>query len=152
MEPSLKIKIEQTVREILQESDMDSTTEYQIRKIASKKLGLDLNESKYKAFVRHVVNNFLEEQRLKEEQGDQSKEPEYDDDGDLIVCRLSDKRKVTIQNFRGTTLVSIREFYKRDGKELPTSKGISLKEEQWSALKKNIPAIERAIREMEDRV
>ncbi|EEF51378.1 RNA polymerase II transcriptional coactivator KELP [Ricinus communis] len=151
MEPKLKIKIEETVREILEESDMETTTENQIRKIASRKLELDLNKSEYKAFVRHVVNNFLEEQNAKEEQG-HSKEPEFDDDGDLIVCRLSEKRKVTIQNFRGTTLVSIREFYKKDGKELPTSKGISLKEEQWSALKKNIPAIEEAIREMEDRL
>jgi len=30
---------------------------------------------------------------------------------------------VTIQDFRGKTLVSIREYYKKDGKELPTSKG-----------------------------
>ncbi|OAY56336.1 RNA polymerase II transcriptional coactivator KELP isoform X1 [Manihot esculenta] len=152
MEPKLKIQIEQTVREILEQSDMDSTTEYQIRKMASKKLDLNLDVSEYKAFVRHVVNTFLEEQRAKEEEGDKSKEKEFDDDGDLIVCRLSDKRRVTIQNFRGTALVSIREFYKKDGKELPSSKGISLKEEQWSALKKNIPAIEKAIRKMEDRL
>ena len=37
--------------------------------------------------------------------------------------QLSDKRKVTIQDFRGKTLVSIREFYRKDGKELPSSKG-----------------------------
>jgi len=30
---------------------------------------------------------------------------------------------VTIQEFRGKTLLSIREYYKKDGKELPTSKG-----------------------------
>lgn len=30
---------------------------------------------------------------------------------------------MTIQEFRGKTLVSIREYYKKDGKELPTSKG-----------------------------
>lgn len=89
MEPKLKIQIEQTVREILEQSDMDSTTEYQIRKMASKKLDLNLDVSEYKAFVRHVVNTFLEEQRAKEEEGDKSKEKEFDDDGDLIVCRVS---------------------------------------------------------------
>jgi hypothetical protein len=30
---------------------------------------------------------------------------------------------VTIQEFKGKSLVSIREYYKKDGKELPTSKG-----------------------------
>lgn len=40
-----------------------------------------------------------------------------------MVIQLSDKRKVTIQDFRGKTLVSIREFYRKDGKELPSSKG-----------------------------
>ena len=89
MEPQMKIRIEEVVREILEESDMETTTEHQIRKKASENLGLDLNEPKYKAFVRHVVNNFLEEQRAKEEaleEGGSNKE--YDDDGDLIVCRV----------------------------------------------------------------
>ena len=30
---------------------------------------------------------------------------------------------MTIQDFRGKTLVSIREYYSKEGKELPTSKG-----------------------------
>lgn len=34
---------------------------------------------------------------------------------------------MTIQEFKGKTLVSIREYYKKDGKELPTSKGTYLK-------------------------
>ncbi|KAL2527731.1 F-box protein SKIP8 [Abeliophyllum distichum] len=64
---------------------------------------------------------------------------------------LSDKRRVTISDFRGKTLVSMREYYKRDGKELPTAKGISLTAEQWSTFKKNVPAIEKAIKKMESR-
>ncbi|KAI8000008.1 RNA polymerase II transcriptional coactivator KELP [Camellia lanceoleosa] len=35
---------------------------------------------------------------------------------------LSEKRRVTIQDFRGKTLVSMREYYRRDGKDLPTAK------------------------------
>ncbi|GMP53719.1 hypothetical protein CsSME_00019103 [Camellia sinensis var. sinensis] len=50
---------------------------------------------------------------------------EYDDDGDLIICRLSEKRRVTIQDFRGKTLVSMREYYRRDDKDLPTLKAVS---------------------------
>ncbi|TYK00078.1 RNA polymerase II transcriptional coactivator KELP [Cucumis melo var. makuwa] len=34
----------------------------------------------------------------------------YDDDGDLIVCWLSSKRKVTIQDFKGKTLVKVGEL------------------------------------------
>ncbi|KAL4360783.1 hypothetical protein GQ457_04G037450 [Hibiscus cannabinus] len=152
MDGETREKIKKTVTEILEEADMNQMTEYKIRQIASKKLELDLSESKYKAYVRHVVNSFLEDLKAKQEAeeaeavaGDQ----EFDDDGDLIICRLSDKRRVTIQDFRGKTLVSIREYYKKDGKELPSSKGISLTEEQWSALKKNIPNIEKAVRKME---
>lgn len=93
-----------------------------------------------------------EEEEVEEDRGKSSGVKEYDDDGDLIICRLSDRRRVTIQDFRGKTLVSIREFYRKDGKELPSSKGISLTAEQWSAFKKNVPAIEEAIQKMESRL
>ncbi|GLT47432.1 hypothetical protein SLA2020_487580 [Shorea laevis] len=162
MEPQVKEKIETTVREMLEESDMNEVTEYKIRKLASEKLGINLSEAKYKAFVKEVVASFLDELKAKEEEEEEeeaaaddgnkgSSNQEYDDDGDLIVCKLNDKRKVMIQEFRGKTLVSIREYYKKDGKELPTSKGISLTEEQWSAFRKNISNIEKAIEKMEAR-
>lgn len=73
-----------------------------------------------------------------------------DDNGDLVICKLSDRRSVTIQNFRGQKLVSIREFYEKDGKLLPSSKGISLKKEQWEAFKKGVPAIEAAIEKIKE--
>ncbi|XVF53102.1 hypothetical protein PTKIN_Ptkin05aG0072700 [Pterospermum kingtungense] len=156
MDSETREKIKKTVREILEEADMDEMTEYKIRQLASRKLDLNLSDSKYKAYVRHVVNSFLEEQKAKQEEEEEAdatdnndNQKEFDDEGDLIVCRLSEKRRVTIQEFRGKTLVSIREYYKKDGKELPSSKGISLTEEQWSTFKKNIPDIEKAIRKME---
>lgn len=153
MDAETREKIKKTVRGILEESDMDEMTEYKIRQLASQKLELNLSDSKYKAYVRHVVNSFLEEQKAKQEAADaddnNDNQKEFDDDGDLIVCRLSEKRRVTIQDFRGKTLVSIREYYKKDGKELPSSKGISMTEEQWSTFKKNIPNIEKAVRKLE---
>ncbi|XP_057457119.1 RNA polymerase II transcriptional coactivator KELP-like [Lotus japonicus] len=89
--------------------------------------GLDLSLPPFKAFVKQIVQAFLEEkqQQLDEEQQEQqgvTQDKEFDDDGDLIICKLSEKRKVTIQDFRGKTLVSIREYYRKDGKDLPTSK------------------------------
>ncbi|KAK0586295.1 hypothetical protein LWI29_004434 [Acer saccharum] len=160
MKPETKAKIEEAVREILGKSDMSETTEYQIRKQASDKLGLDLSQSEYKAFVRHIVNSFLEEQedKSKEQQEEEEVEEEgngngeYDDEGNLIVCKLSDKRRVTIQDFRGKTLISIREYYRKDGKELPSSKGISLTEDQWSIFKTHVPDIEKAVQKMESRI
>ena len=44
----------------------------------------------------------------------------------MFLLQLSTKRRVTLQEFRGKTLVSIREYYMKDGKELPSSKGIHL--------------------------
>ncbi|GAV88779.1 PC4 domain-containing protein/DEK_C domain-containing protein [Cephalotus follicularis] len=174
MEAIQKEKIEKTVREILDEADMNETTEYQVRKAASDKLNINLSEPKHKAFVRQVVDSFLQEQKTKLEQQQQQQQEEdenddkeaeaeaeeaeetdnskeFDDEGNLIICRLSSRRKVTVQDFRGRNLVSVREYYCKGDKELPTSKGISLTEEQWSALKKNIPAIEKAVWKMESK-
>ncbi|CAK9324476.1 unnamed protein product [Citrullus colocynthis] len=157
MDSEIQRRIEEAVRRILESSDMDEMTESKIRALASKDLDLDLSKSPYKTFVRNVVESFLQE-RSEEQPQDQpedvsaAKEKEYDDDGDLIVCWLSSKRKVTIQDFRGKTLVSIREFYRKDGKDLPTAKGISLTEEQWSVFKKNVPAIEKAIKNMQSQI
>ncbi|XP_022985428.1 RNA polymerase II transcriptional coactivator KELP-like isoform X2 [Cucurbita maxima] len=169
MDSKIQRRIEEAVRRILESSDMDEMTESKIRALASKDLDLDLSKSPYKALVRKVVESFLQkrsEDQLQEEAEDASadqlqeeaedasaaKEKEYDDDGDLIVCWLSSKRKVTIQDFRGKTLVSIREFYRKDGKDLPTAKGISLTEEQWSVFKNNVPAIEKAIKNMQSQI
>jgi len=162
-----KQRIEETVRRILQESNMDEVTESKIRKQASEELGLNLSQPHFKAFVKQVVGAFLqeiEEQQQQQEENDEeegeeeqgvSQGKEYDDEGNLIICKvclvflsseplfafyrwqwekgssvnfvfgfqLSDKRRVTVQDFRGKTLVSIREYYKKDGKELPSSKG-----------------------------
>lgn len=135
---------------------MDQVTESKIRKQASQELDLDLSKPPFKAFVKQVVESFLEEQRRKEEEEEEPREEnqdrEYDDNGDLVICRLSHKRKVTVQEFKGKPLVSLREFFTKEGKELPTAKGISLTEEQWSVFKKNVPAIEKAIQEMESRI
>ncbi|KAI3727742.1 hypothetical protein L6452_16362 [Arctium lappa] len=178
MDPEMAKKIEETVLEVLKSSDMDSTTEFQVRKSASEKLMIDLSKSERKKLVRNVVQTYLEEQQSKAEADEKASEQgeeedveveeddsedekkkkgkkgakEYDDEGDLIICRLSDKRRVTITEFRGKGLVSLREYYKKDGKELPSSKGISLTVEQWSTFSKNVPAIEKAIKKMEERL
>ena len=108
MKAETKAKIEGTVREILVKSDMTETTEFQIRKQASEKMGLDLSQPEYKAFVRHVVTTFLEEQdqKSKEEQEEEEENEavkndnaEYDDEGNLIICQVGFFFKKTHKKF-----------------------------------------------------
>ena len=96
MDEESKVKIEETVREILNESDMTEMTEFKVRNLASERLGIDLSDKSHKAFVRGIVKSFLEEVESKqqheeeEEEEDRAKEgnKELDDDGDLIICRV----------------------------------------------------------------
>lgn len=172
IDPEIKQKIEEAVLEILNTVDMEETTEFKVRSMAAEKLGLDLSVPERKRFVRHVVESFLlskkdqeqgeheqeeakeieevEEEAEGEEEEEGKKKREFDEAGDLIICRLSNKRRVTVQEFKGKTLVSIREYYDKDGKELPSSKGISLTPEQWEAFCKAVPKIEDAIKQLED--
>ncbi|KAL5604900.1 hypothetical protein BROUX41_001769 [Berkeleyomyces rouxiae] len=55
--------------------------------------------------------------------------------------QLSGKRKVTLSEFKGSTYVNIREYYEKDGEELPGKKGISLNLEQYRTLIATIPKI-----------
>ncbi|RZS00654.1 hypothetical protein BHM03_00030411 [Ensete ventricosum] len=177
MDEETKRQIAETVLEILRDADMTSTTEFKVRSLAAEKLGIDLSHPDRKLFVRGVVESFLvsqnsndghdddksdprqeqEEVAVEQPEGDREEEEEeeededegakkrrrgpkeYDDDGDLIICR----------DFRGKTLLSIREYYMKDGKEMPSSKGISLTVEQWEAFRDAVPAIEAAIKKLE---
>ncbi|KAJ1689367.1 hypothetical protein LUZ63_013522 [Rhynchospora breviuscula] len=165
-------RIKEAVLDILKESDMASMTESKVRAEAAERLGLDLSVRHRKKFVRKVVESFLatkeeeaekekvqevqEEEVEEEEEEDEetdkrdlgNRQYECDDNGDPIICALSSKRRVTLQEFRGKTLVSIREFYEKDGKQLPSSKGISLTVEQWEAFRNAVPAIEDAIKQL----
>lgn len=51
-------------------------------------------------------------------------------------------KKLTVDQFRGTTTVSLREYYLKDGAdELPGKKGINLNAAQWATLYSNIDAL-----------
>jgi activated RNA polymerase II transcriptional coactivator p15 len=63
----------------------------------------------------------------------------------LIIFQLSAKKRVTVGEFKGNTLVNLREYYEKDGKELPGKQGISLTIEQFTALVLAIPDIKKAL-------
>ncbi|PON36485.1 RNA polymerase II transcriptional coactivator KELP [Parasponia andersonii] len=147
MEAERARKIEETVVEILKKTNLEEATEFKVRVAASELLGIDLSErAEYKTLVRSTVDKFLvsEEQLVLEKRNNEG--------GDRFICKLSEKRNVMVHDFRGKTLVSIREFYRNDGKQLPSGKGISLSAEQWSAFKKSVPAIEEVIRKMDSKL
>ncbi|KAL1886984.1 hypothetical protein Cpir12675_006778, partial [Ceratocystis pirilliformis] len=58
---------------------------------------------------------------------------------------LSEKRKITLSEFKGATYVNIREYYDKDGVELPGKKGISLNLEQYRTLMATIPKINNVL-------
>lgn len=67
---------------------------------------------------------------------------ETNDEGDRFL-RLSNNRRVTVRQFKGKTLVDIRETYEKDGKALPGKKGISLSAEQFEKLKQSMGLVSR---------
>lgn len=72
---------------------------------------------------------------------------ETDDSDGITVCELSGHRKVSVRSWRGQIYVDIREFYTKDGKEMPGKKGISLSLDQWEVLRDNMEVIDEAVQE-----
>jgi len=52
-----------------------------------------------------------------------------------------------VRSWKGKVYVDMREFYVKDGRTLPTRKGISLQLDQWKILRDNTKAIDEAIKE-----
>uniref|UniRef100_A0ACD5Z674 Uncharacterized protein n=1 Tax=Avena sativa TaxID=4498 RepID=A0ACD5Z674_AVESA len=68
------------------------------------------------------------------------------DDG-TVVAQISKSKRVSVMNWNGMPMVDVREFYVKDGKDLPGRKGISLTMDQWKILRDNIKAIDDVIKE-----
>ncbi|RMJ27754.1 hypothetical protein PHISP_01398 [Aspergillus sp. HF37] len=60
---------------------------------------------------------------------------------------ISKMRRATISTFRGKTMVNIREYYEKDGQELPGKKGISMPMDQFSSFITFLPEIEAVLSE-----
>lgn len=54
-------------------------------------------------------------------------------------------KRATVREFKGKIYVDLREFYDKGGEILPGKKGISLKLEQWSMLKRVMDEIDAEV-------
>ncbi|PON32613.1 Transcription factor [Parasponia andersonii] len=94
-----------------------------------------------------------EEQELASDDGDGTvhgppkKTSKIDDPDDVVVCEISKNRRVSVRNWNGRIVVDIREFYLKDGKQLPGKKGISLTMDQWNILRDHVEEIDKAVNE-----
>lgn len=68
-----------------------------------------------------------------------------DDSGAIEICELSRNRKVSVRMWQGKVFVDIREFYMKDGKQMPGKKGISLSVDQWEVLRNHIDEVDKEI-------
>jgi hypothetical protein len=57
-----------------------------------------------------------------------------------MELQLSGKRRLTLSEYRGKTMISLREYYEKDGKTLP-GKGISLLPEQLALFVQVLPEL-----------
>ncbi|TKX21572.1 RNA polymerase II transcriptional coactivator-like protein [Elsinoe australis] len=69
-----------------------------------------------------------------------------DKDGDPY-WELSNNRRVSVTAFKGKQMVNIREFYEKDGQQLPGKKGITLPIDQFTALLSILPQIETTLQD-----
>uniref|UniRef100_A0A2N9GRW2 Transcriptional coactivator p15 (PC4) C-terminal domain-containing protein n=1 Tax=Fagus sylvatica TaxID=28930 RepID=A0A2N9GRW2_FAGSY len=51
------------------------------------------------------------------------KDSEDDSTDSIVVCEISRNRRVTVRTWQGKVVVDIREYYTKDGKDLPGKKG-----------------------------
>ncbi|CAL5365748.1 unnamed protein product [Camellia sinensis] len=53
-----------------------------------------------------------------------SADDDSDDGDDVVVCEISKNRRVSVRNWQGKIVVDIREFYVKDGKQMPGKKEV----------------------------
>lgn len=90
MDPEKAQKIEETVVDILKNTNLEETTEFKVRVTASERLGIDLSETEYRTLVRSTVEKFL----VSTAEADQEKRnfnKEVNEGGDRLICKVKEK-------------------------------------------------------------
>ncbi|CAD8048131.1 unnamed protein product [Paramecium primaurelia] len=61
---------------------------------------------------------------------------------------LTTYKKIAISKFKGNTMISLREYFDKDGQMLPTKKGITLSLDNWEKFKQYIGEIDECINKL----
>ncbi|KAJ5102879.1 RNA polymerase II transcriptional coactivator KELP [Penicillium argentinense] len=69
-----------------------------------------------------------------------------DSNGDRY-WEISKMRRVTISTFHEKTMINVREYYEKNGEQLPGKKGISMPIDQFAALVELLPELEQALQQ-----
>ncbi|KAL1549742.1 hypothetical protein AAHA92_17807 [Salvia divinorum] len=171
-----RAQIEETVLKILRASELETVTEYGVRSAAAEQLGFHLSGLDHRLLVRQLVDSFLLSTAAEILRTNSINRISDSDKGAVyhfqqrrtdvdavsganydgkIICKLSDNRRVTVHDFMGATVISIRDFYVQNGSLLPVrggSSGISLTSSQWSSFRNSVPSVEEAIVRMQSRL
>ncbi|KAK9821484.1 hypothetical protein WJX74_001233 [Apatococcus lobatus] len=143
------------LQKLLKTVDLATTTEKKVVELLRKQLGAGVDE--HKKAIQQGVKDFLAEQskilqasasgKRKADSSDQgsSKSQKTADGPSKLPIQLSNSRNADVSVFKGTVYVNIREFYEKDGKQLPGKKGISLSPEQFTILRDAADAISKAL-------
>ncbi|KAL1643071.1 hypothetical protein SLS58_005040 [Diplodia intermedia] len=83
----------------------------------------------------------------KAKSGQSSEGKQVDNEGNAY-WELSSKRRVTVSEYSGKPLISVREYYEKDGVQMPGRKGISLSLDQYNALMGLLPEVEATLAKM----
>ncbi|KAJ9603669.1 hypothetical protein H2200_011855 [Cladophialophora chaetospira] len=108
---------------------------------------MPFNSKKRKSAAESDAEDVLTTKRGKGASGNAfqpSAKPQVDSDGNKY-WEIAKARRVTISEFKGKTMVGIREYYEKDGQWLPGKKGISMSVEQYSALIQIMPQVEELL-------
>ncbi|KIW03092.1 uncharacterized protein PV09_05737 [Verruconis gallopava] len=87
-----------------------------------------------------------EEVSAKKSKGSVGPEKQTDDDGN-VFWELSAKRRLQISEYKGVTMVNIREYYQKDGKTLPGKAGINLPIDQFKTFLSVLPQVFRELKD-----
>lgn len=63
-----------------------------------------------------------------------------------LYWEISKARRVSVSDYKGKTMISIREYYEKNDEWLPGKKGITLTLEQYASLISILPGIETELR------
>ncbi|CAD8132837.1 unnamed protein product [Paramecium octaurelia] len=94
-------------------------------------------------------NNYAKESSsAKKQQVQKNKQNNYTFEDGQYFFELTSFKKVSVSKFKGNVMISLREFFSKDGQSLPTKKGITLQLDNWEKFKQYIAEIDECVNKL----